>query len=108
MAEQYLTNVYQKQDLTILITNDHKWRRQVDASFNKLYEDIDFISISFDYKHQNIMPPMNSSLARPHMEFAIQFWFLDLRYNISKMERIQHEQKKDPSTENQDTGKKTI
>ena len=90
MAEQRLTEVNQQRDLGILITDDLKWRNQVDASFKKSNRVLGFISRNFHYKDKDIMLPMYTSLVRPHLEFAIQFWSPHLRGDINKMERIQH------------------
>ena len=90
MGNQNLAEVNQQRDLGVLIDKNLKWKSQVEASFKRANSVIGFISRNFHYKSKDIMLPLYTSLVRPHMEFAVQFWSPHLRGDVNKMERIQH------------------
>jgi len=90
MAGQQMTEVDQQRDLGISISKDLKWKNQVEASCKKGNRVLGYISRNFHYKSRDIMLPLYTSLVRPQMEYAVQFWSPHLRGDINKMERVQH------------------
>ena len=48
-----------------------------------------FIARNFRYKNKELILALYKSLARPHLEHAVQFWSPNFRRDIDKIEKIQ-------------------
>jgi hypothetical protein len=90
MGGNQLAEVEQQRDLGIIINKDLKWDKQVETSYKKAMKALGLIARNFHYKSKDIMLPLYTSLVRPHLEFAVQFWSPHLRRDIIKLEKIQH------------------
>ena len=84
-----LKSVTQQRDLGIIINKDLKWEKQVEKSCKKANRVLGYISRNFRYKSKDIVLQLYKTLARPHLEYGVQFWSPHLRKDIVKMERIQ-------------------
>ena len=81
------TNV--EKDLGILISNDLKVTKQCIIAEKKAMKILGYIKWLFSYRDKNIIVPLYTSLVRPHLEYAVQFWSPDLRKDIKRLEKVQ-------------------
>lgn len=89
MNETVVNAVTTQKDLGVTITNDLKWRKQVENSVNKANRMLGLISRNFSFRSKNIILTLYKSLVRPHLEYAVQFWSPHQQGDIDKLERIQ-------------------
>ena len=76
MSNQQLPTTDQQRDLGIIITKDLKWQKQTEKSCKTAYRVLEFIARNFRYKNKELILPLYKSQVRPHLEHAVQFWFI--------------------------------
>ena len=89
LSNQQLPATDQQRDLEIIITKDLKWQKQTEKRCKTANRVLGFITRNFRNKNKELILPLYKSLARPHLEHAVQFWSPHLRRDIDKMEKIQ-------------------
>ena len=94
MTNQQLLVTEQHRDLGIIMTKDLKWQQETEKSCKSVNRVLGFIARNFKYKNREMMLPLYESLVRPHLEYAVQFWYPHLQRGIIKIEKIQQKASK--------------
>ena len=84
-----LIKVTEEKDLGVIITNDLKCAAQCSAASRKANTVLGFIARNFDYKTPEVITRLYTSLVRPHLEYAVQFWSPCYQKDIKKLESVQ-------------------
>ena len=71
---QNLMKVTEEKDLGVIVTNDLKCASQCSAASRKANTILGFIARNFDCKTPDVITRLYTSLVRPHLEYAVQFW----------------------------------
>jgi len=85
-----LTEVTQKKDLGITVTNDLKSAQQCLQAYNKANKVLGVINRSIVYKKKDIVVKLYKSLVRPHLEYCTVAWSPYYSKDKDLLERIQH------------------
>ncbi len=67
-------SVQRVKDLGVSIASSLKFSQQCKDAASKVNRMLDFINTNFSFKNKNIILPLYISLARPHLEYVVQFW----------------------------------
>ena len=89
MANQQLIATEEQRNLGITITRDLKRQKRTEKSCKTANRLLGFIALNFNYKSTELMLPLNKSIVRPNLEYAVQFWSQHLCREIDEMERVQ-------------------
>ena len=78
-----------EKDLGFLV--DHKLNNsmQCQAAVSKASKVFSCIRRGMDSRKRDIILPLYKSLARPHLEYAVQFWAPVLKKDIEELEKVQ-------------------
>ncbi len=76
-------------DLGISIASNLKFSRQCKDAVDKANRMLGFINRNFSFKKKDIILPLYTSLVRPHLEYAVEFWSSHHTKDIAKLEVVQ-------------------
>ena len=79
----------QEEDLGIIISKDLKFTRQCIKVEKKAQKLIGYIKRQFKYRNKEVVLQLYTSLVRPHLEYAVQFWAPSLQKDIDRLEAVQ-------------------
>ena len=86
---QTLENTASVKDLGVTISQNLKFSQQCNEAANKANRMLGFINRNFTFKSKDIILPLYTSMVRPHLEYAVQFWDPYLIKDIQKLEKVQ-------------------
>ena len=89
IMNQQLESAPSVKDLGVIVSQNLKFSQQCIEASKKANKMLGFINRNFTYKSKDIILPLYSSLVRPHLEYAVQFWDPHLSKDIQKLESIQ-------------------
>ncbi len=89
LQEQNLLKVTEEKDLGIIVKSDLKCDIQCSAASRKANTILGFIARNFDCKTPEVITRLYTSLVRPHLEYAVQFWSPHYVKDINKLESVQ-------------------
>ena len=78
-----------ERDLGVMISNDLKWRSQVEAAATKANRVFGIFKRVFQCRSPRLWQTLYKSYIRPHLEFAIQAWSPYLEKDIETLEKVQ-------------------
>ena len=78
-----------ERDLGMLISNDLKWRSQVEAASAKANRVFGIFKSVFQCRSPRLWQTLYKTYIRPHLEFAIQAWSPYLERDIETLEKVQ-------------------
>jgi hypothetical protein len=78
-----------ERDLGVIVGNDLKWREHVDRMVGKANRTLGMLKRTFESREPGLWKDLYVSLVRPHLEYAVQAWNLNLQRDIDKIERVQ-------------------
>ena len=84
-----IASVAQEEDLGVIISNDLKFTNQSIKVEKKAQKLIGYIKRQFRYRNKEMVLQLYTSLVRPHLEYAVQFWSPSLRKDIDRLEAVQ-------------------
>ncbi len=76
-------------DLGFSIASNLKFFQQCKDAASKANRMVGFLNRNFSFKNKDIILPMNISLVRPHLEYAVQFWSPHHTKDLAKLEAVQ-------------------
>ncbi len=88
-----LDNVQCVKDLGVSIGSNFKCSRQCKDAAGKANRMLGFINRNFSFKNKDIILPLYTSLVRPHLEYAVQFWSPHHTKDIAKLEAVQRQRR---------------
>jgi len=86
---QKLNSSSSVKDLGVTISHNLKFSQQCNEASSKANKILGFINRNFTYKSKDIILPLYTSMVRPHLEYAVQFWDPYLQKDIKKLESVQ-------------------
>ena len=89
MNEIVLKKVDHEKDLGVIITSDLKSSKQCIEACSRANKILGYINRSVEYKSKEIILTLYTSLVRPHLEYAVQFWSPHLKKDADMLERVQ-------------------
>ncbi len=69
-----LESVQCVKDLGVSIASNLKFSQQCKDAAGKANRMLGFINRNFSFKTKDVILPLYTSLVRPHLEYAVQFW----------------------------------
>ena len=84
-----LESVQHIKDLGITVASNLKFSQQCKHAAGKANRMLGFINRNFSFKNKEIILPLYTSLVRPHLEYAVQFWSPHHAKDIAKLEAVQ-------------------
>ncbi len=69
-----LKSVQCAKDLGVTIASNLKFSQQCVDAANKANRMLGFIKRNVSFKNKDVTLPLYTSLVRPHLEYAVQFW----------------------------------
>ena len=78
-----------EKDLGVYISNDLKWKYQVEQSVNKARMVLGQLKKAFKYWTIQSFKQLYTSLVRPHLEYAIAAWNPYLKRDVALLEAVQ-------------------
>ncbi len=81
--------IYRVKDFSVSIASNHKFSLQCKDAASKTKRMLGFLNRKFSFKNKNIILPLYTSLVRPHLEYAVQFWSHHHTKDIAKLEDVQ-------------------
>lgn len=84
-----IQSVDQEEDLGVTISKDFKFSKQCLKVEKKSQKLIGYIKRQFKYRNKDVVLQLYTSLVRPHLEYAVQFWSPSLQKDISRLEAVQ-------------------
>ena len=78
-----------ERDLGILISNDLKWKSQIEAATAKANRVFGIFKRVFQSRSVKLWQTLYKTYVRPHLEFAIQAWCPYLKRDINSLEKVQ-------------------
>ncbi len=84
-----LESVQCVKDLGVTVASILKFSQQCKDAAGKANRMLGFINRNISLKTNNIILPLYTSLVRPHLEYAGQFWSPHHAKDIAKLEAIQ-------------------
>ena len=84
-----LIKVEEEKDLGVIVKNDLKSGVQCLAASRKANTILGFIARNFQCKNPEVITRLYTSLVRPHLEYAVQFWSPCYLKDESKLESVQ-------------------
>ncbi len=76
-------------DLGVKIASNFKFSQQCIDAANKANRMLGFIKRNFSFKNKDVILPLYTSLVRPYLEYAVQFWSPHHAKDIAKLEGVQ-------------------
>ncbi len=73
-------------DIGVSAASSLKFSQQCKYSAGKVNLMLGFINRNFSFKTKDIILPLSTSLVRPHLEYAVQFWAPHHVKDIAKLE----------------------
>ena len=89
LQEHNLLKVTEEKDLGVIVKSDLKCDTQCSAASRKANTILGFIARNFDCKTPEVVTRLYTSLVRPHLEYAVQFWSPHYVKDINKLESVQ-------------------
>ena len=89
LKEQNLLKVTEEKDLGVIVRSDLKCGTQCSAASRKANTILGFIARNFDCKTPEVITRLYTSLVRPHLEYAVQFWSPYYVKDVNKLESVQ-------------------
>ena len=89
LMENEIESVDQEEDLGIIISKDLKFTKQSIKVEKKAQKLIGYIKRQFKYRTKDTVLQLYTSLVRPHLEYAVQFWAPSLQKDIDRLEAVQ-------------------
>ena len=86
---QNLIRVEEEKDLGIIIKSDLKNGSQCIVASRKANTVLGFIARNFECKTPEVITRLYTSLVRPHLEYAVQFWSPCYQKDQNKLESVQ-------------------
>lgn len=84
-----LLKVEEEKDLGVIVKSDLKSGSQCLAASRKANTILGFIARNFECKKPEVITRLYTSLVRPHLEYAVQFWSPCYQKDQNKLESIQ-------------------
>ncbi|XP_062906374.1 uncharacterized protein LOC134347835 [Mobula hypostoma] len=84
-----LKNAVEQRDLEIMLHSSLKVESHVDRVVKKAFGMLAFINQSIEYRSWEVMLELYKALARPNLEYCVQFWSPNYRKDVNKIERVQ-------------------
>ena len=84
-----LIRVEEEKDLGVIVKSDLKNGSQCIAASRKANTVLGFIARNFDCKTPEVITRLYTSLVRPHLEYAVQFWSPCYQKDQNKLESVQ-------------------
>ena len=84
-----LIRVEEEKDLGVIVKSDLKNGSQCIAASRKANTVLGFIARNFDCKTPEVITRLYTSLVRPHLEYAVQFWSPCYQKDQNKLEGVQ-------------------
>ncbi len=104
-----LKSVQCVKDLGVKIASNLKFSKQCIDAANKANIMLGFIKINVLFKNEDVILPLYTSLVRPYLEYAVQFWSPHHAKDIAKLEGVQRRAtKNDPSLAQQNLRRKAF
>ncbi len=85
MHDVKLKSVQCVKDPGIKIASNLKFSQQCVDAANKANRIVGFIKRNFSFKNKDVIFPLYTSLVRPHLEYAVQFWSPHHAKDIAKL-----------------------
>ena len=76
-------------DLGVTVASSLKFSQQCKDAAGKANRMLGFINRNFSFKNKDVILPLYTSLVRPHLEYAVQFWSPHHAKDIAKLEAVQ-------------------
>ena len=89
MNGKQLAKVEQEKDLGVVISSDLKPSKQCSEVVKTANKLIGFIGRSFEFRTEEIILNLYSSLVRPHLEYCVQCWSPYYKKDIEKLGGVQ-------------------
>ena len=86
---QNLVTVEEEKDLGVVVKSDLKSSSQCLAASRKANTILGFIARNFECKTPDVITRLYTSLVRPHLEYAVQFWSPCYLKDEKKLESVQ-------------------
>ena len=86
---QNLIKVDEEKDLGVIVKSDLKSGSQCLAASRKANTILGFIARNFECKTPDVITRLYTSLVRPHLEYAVQFWSPYFQKDEKKLESVQ-------------------
>ena len=87
--ENVIEETYLERNLGVIVGSDLKWREHVDRMVEKANRTLGMLKRTFESREPRLWKDLYVSLARPHLEYAVQAWNPHLQVDIGKIERVQ-------------------
>ena len=84
-----IKSVEQEEDLGVIISKDLKSTKQCIKVEKKAQKLVGYIKRQFKYRDKETVLQLYTSIVRPHLEYAVQFWSPTLRKDIDRLEAVQ-------------------
>ena len=89
LFDNEIQSVDQEEDLGIIVSKDLKFTKQSIKVEKKAQKLIGYIKRQFKYRNKDTVLQLFTSLVRPHLEYAVQFWAPNLQKDIERLEAVQ-------------------
>ena len=89
LQEKNLLKVTEEKDLGVIVRSDLKCSTQCCVASRKANTILGFIARNFDCKAPEVITRLYTSLVRPHLEYAVQFWSPHYLKDKNKLESVQ-------------------
>ncbi len=76
-------------DIGFMIASSLKFSQQCNDAAGKANRMMGLINRNFSFKTKDIILPLCTSLVKPHLEYAMQFWSPHHSKDIAKLEAVQ-------------------
>ncbi len=76
-------------DLGVPVASSLKFSQQCKDAAGKANRMLGFMNRNFLFKDKDVILPLYTSLVRPHLEYAVQFWSTHHAKDIAKLEAVQ-------------------
>ncbi len=84
-----LESVHCVKDLGVSVASSLKFSQQCKNATDKANRMLGFINRNISFKTKDVILPLYTSLVRPHLEYAVQFWAPHHAKDIAKLEAVQ-------------------
>ena len=89
LQEIFFFKVTEEKDLGVIVRSDLKCSTQCCVASRKANTILGFIARNFDCKTPEVITRLYTSLVRPHLEYAVQFWSPHYLKDKNKLESVQ-------------------
>ncbi len=76
-------------DLGVLVASSLKFSQQCKNAADKANRMLGFINRNISFETKDVILPLYTSLVRPHLEYAVQFWAPHRAKDTAKLEAVQ-------------------